>query len=414
MALSIMGRLRSAWNVFSINDEKPNWSDLGASYSSRPDRVRMNFANERSIIASIYTRLSIDVSAIDLKHVRLDEKGQYSSDVDSGLNQCLTMRANTDQYSRAFKQDIAFTLFNNGCAVIVPVIASGDPRDPGGVIIRTLRVGQVVQWYPQHVLVNLYDERVGVRKDVLLDKSIVAIIENPLYAVMNEPNSTLQRLIRKLSLLDITDENTTSGKLNILIQLPYVVKSETRRSQAEQRRKDIEFQLTSSRYGIAYTDATEKVTQLNRPAENHFSEQIADLTKQLYVQLGLTEEIMNGTADENEQIVYYNRTIEPILAAIAQAMKGTFLTQTARTQGQSIEYFRDPFKSNSLATISDMADKFTRNEIMSSNEIRGKIGLPPSSDPRADELKNKNMPEDTGATTPAPGPNEQENNQNGS
>lgn len=388
-------RLKHAWNAFTNQDTKHriHAADYGASYGARPDRLRLHISNERSIISSIYTRLSVDVAAVDIKHVRLDTSDRYIEDMDSGLNNCLTLEANLDQAARAFRQDIAMTLFDKGVAALVPIDTSLNPQRSGGYDILTLRVGEIVTWYPRHVRVSLYNEETGRREEITLEKRVVAIVENPLYAVMNEPNSTLQRLIRKLNLLDAIDEQSGSGKLDIIIQLPYVIKSEARRQQAEQRRKDIEFQLKGSQYGIAYTDGTEKITQLNRASENNLLAQVEYLMSMLYGQLGLTPAIMDGTADEKAMLNYINRTIEPILAAVAEAMKRSFLTKTARSQRQSIEYFRDPFKLVPMSDLSEMADKFTRNEIVSSNEFRGFIGMKPASDPKADKLINSNMPQ---------------------
>ena len=392
-----IARLKHAWNAFvdeRVDDRMRAWSgDFGTSYSSRPDRVRLHVSNERSIISSILTRISIDVASIESRHVRLDEQKRYLEDVESGLNECLTVEANLDQAARHLRQDIAMTLFDYGTAAIVPVDTTLDPNVSGGFDIKTLRVGKIVAWYPKHVRVELYNEVRGERQEVTLEKKFVAIVENPLYAVMNEPNSTLQRLIRKLNLLDSVDEAASSGKLDLIIQLPYVIKSEQRRQQAEQRRKDIEFQLKGSTYGIAYTDGTEKITQLNRPAENNLLKQVEYLMGMLYGQLGLTAEIMNGTADEATMLNYNNRTLEPIVAAIVEAMRRSFLTKTARSQKQSIMYFRDPFKLVPITDIAEIADKFTRNEIMAANEIRQAIGMKPSKDPKADELRNSNMPE---------------------
>jgi hypothetical protein len=350
-------------------------------------------SNERSIISSIYARMSIDIAAADIRHARVDDDKRYVEDIVSGLNECLTVEANIDQAARAFRQDVVLTLFDRGVAAIVPVDTTINPATSGGFDIRTLRVGHVVQWYPRHVRVDVYNEQIGRREEVTLEKKFVAIVENPLFAVMNEPNSTLQRLITKLNMLDAIDKQSSSGKLDLIIQLPYVVKSDARRQQAEQRRKDVEFQLKGSQYGIAYTDGTEKVTQLNRPAENNLLKQVEYLVEMLYGQLGITAEVMNGTANEATMLNYYNRTVEPVLAAITEAMKRTFLTKTARTQGQSILFFRDPFKFVPVEQIAEIADKFTRNEIVSGNEIRGFMGIRPSKDPKADELRNSNMPQ---------------------
>lgn len=411
--MGIFDKLKHAWNAFTNGPDpwKSYVGDYGGAYSfgGRPDRQRLHFTNERSIISSIYSRLGIDVAGIQIRHVRMDDQGRYLEDMESGLNNCLTLEANIDQAARMFRQDVAMTLFDKGTAAIVPVDTSVSPLTNGGYDIQTLRVGDITMWYPKHVRVNLYNEASGVREEITLPKSMVAIVENPLYAIMNEPNSTLQRLIRKLNLLDAVDEQSASGKLDIIIQLPYTIKSEARRQQAEQRRTDIEFQLKGSRYGIAYTDATEKITQLNRPAENNLMAQIEYLTNQLYAQLGLTPEVMNGTADEKTMLNYLNRTIEPIVDAIVEAMRPKFLTKTARTQKQEIMYF-----ANRLALIpiggeggiADIADKLARNEIASSNELRQVIGWKPSKEPKADRLVNSNMPQaDTGVPVPLRVPN---------
>lgn len=400
-------RLKHAWSVFTTPAQTDRFSDYsfpgaaGASYGARPDRVRLRRSNERSIISSIYTRLSIDVASIDIRHVRLDDTKRYAEDLTSGLNACLTIEANLDQAARAFRQDIAMTMFDKGVAAIVPVDTTLDPTKSGSFDIKTMRVGDVVAWYPRHVKISLYNEETGQREDITLEKKFVAIVENPLFSVMNESNSTLQRLISKLNMLDAVDEASSSGKLDLIIQLPYIIKSEARRQQAEQRRADVEFQLKGSKYGIAYTDGTEKITQLNRPAENNLLSQVTYLTNMLYAQLGLTEEVMNGTADEKAMLNYQNRTIEPILAAITEAMIRTFLTKTARSQRQSIMYFRDPFKLVPIASIADIADKFARNEIMTSNEIRSVIGIKPADDPKADKLINSNMPAPAAIPPPA-------------
>lgn len=396
------GRLRHAWNVFTSQDRKDrisSWPYYGTGNSGRrPDRGRLLIPNERSMISSIYTRLSIDVASVDMRHVRLDSENRYKEDIDSGLNNCLTVEANIDQAARAFRQDIAMTLFDRGVCALVPVDTTISPETNGGYDIITLRVGEVMQWFPKHVRLSLYNEETAQREEITLAKTAVAIVENPLYSVMNEPNSTLQRLLHKLNLLDSLDDKTAAGKLDIIIQLPYVIKSEARRQQAEQRRKDIEFQLAGSQYGIAYTDGTEKITQLNRPAENNMMAQIEYLTEMLYGQLGLTEEVMNGTADEKAMLNYWNRTIEPVLTAMAEAMRRTFLTKTARTQKQSVEFFRDPFRLVPIENIAEIADKFTRNEIMTSNEMRQVVGMAPHPDPKADQLLNSNMPQ--GSPTP--------------
>lgn len=392
--MAALDKLKHAWNAF-LNQPSPgeiNPSFLGPSYSGRPDRVRLNGSNDRSLVASIYTRLGIDVASTEIRHVRLDDNYRFLEEITSGLNDCLTFEANMDQGASAFRQDIAMTLFDKGVAAIVPVDTTLDPSQSSGFEIKTLRVGEIVQWMPRHIRVSLYNDVSGRREEVTLEKKHVAIVENPLYAVMNEPNSTLQRLIRKLNLLDAIDEQSGSGKLDLIIQLPYVIKSEARKQQAEQRRQDIEFQLKGSKYGIAYTDGTEKVTQLNRPAENNLLKQIEYLTEMLYGQLGLTKEVMNGTATEEAMLNYHFRTVEPIVRSIVEAMRRAFITRTARTQKQSILYFRDPFKLVPIGQIAEIADKFARNEILASNEIRGLIGFKPSKDPKADALVNSNMP----------------------
>jgi Phage portal protein len=397
-------RLRHAWNAFTGAEQRrktqPYTEYFGASYGRRPDRPVVYVSNERSIISSIYNRLGIDVASVRIRHVRVDQDERYVEDMDSGLNYCLTTEANVDQAARMFRQDIAMTLFEQGTCAIVPIDTTISPETSGGFDIKTLRIGQITTWYPYHVRVNVFNEKTGEREEITVPKQTTAIIENPLYAVMNEMNSTLQRLIRKLNLLDAADELSASGKLDLIIQLPYVIKSEARRQQAEQRRQDIEFQLKGSQYGIAYTDGTEKITQLNRPAENNLLTQVQSLTELLYVQLGLTPEVMNGTADEKTMLNYWARTIEPVLDAIVEAMRRTFLTKTARSQKQTVMYFREPFKLMPIGGeggIADVADKFTRNEIASSNEIRQLVGWKPSSEPKADQLINSNMPQaDTG------------------
>jgi hypothetical protein len=400
--MAIGDRLKHAWNAFS-NQADPIGTHVSGEYwgsGGRQDRPRLLISNERSIISSIYTRLGIDVSSINILHSRVDDQKRFLEEIDSGLNNCLTVEANIDQAARAFRQDIAMTLFDKGVAAIVPVDTTLSPINNGSWDIRTMRVGEILSWYPKHVRVNLYNEEKGRREQITVPKTMVAIIENPLYSVMNEPNSTLQRLMRKLTLLDGSDDLAYSGKLDLIIQLPYVIKSESRRQQAEQRRKDVEFQLKGSQYGIAYTDGTEKITQLNRPAENNLLPQVEMLTRQLYVQLGLTEDVMNGTADEKTMLNYMNRTVEPICDAIVEGMHRVFLTKTARTQGQSILYFRDPFRLIPIGGeggIADIADKFARNEILSSNELRQIVGYKPSKEPKADQLINANMPTgDTG------------------
>lgn len=392
--MSIGGRLKHAWNAFTNNDvyNTVYTMDHGSSYSYPSTRSRGMVGNDRSIISSVLNRMAMDVASVELFHVRLDENDRFGSKIDSGLNYCLTTEANVDQAARAFRQDIASTLFSDGVAAIVAVDTTLDPTRTGGFDVKTLRVGEVVEWFPQHVRLNLYNEQKGVREQIILPKNNVAIVENPLYAVMNEPNSTVQRLIRRMGQLDIVDDASTSNKLDMIIQLPYVIKSEARRTQAEQRRKDIEFQLRSSEYGIAYTDGTERIQQLNRPVENQLLQHIEYLTKTLYGQLGLTEEILLGTADAQTMLNYNTRTIEPVVDAIVEAMRRVFLTKTARAQNQSIVYIRNPFKLVPINDIAEISDKFTRNEIMSANEIRSIIGFQPSRDPKADELRNSNMP----------------------
>lgn len=387
--------LKHAWNIF----KDPNLADNlhaypgGVSYGNRPDRSRLRYSSERSILASIFTRLAIDVSNVDIRHIRTDSEDRYLGTIDSGLNNCLTVEANIDQTSTHFIRDVAMTLFDSGVAAIVPVDTTLNPNNTGSYDILSMRVGEVVQWEPKRIRVDLYNEATGRRENVYVGKKEAAIVENPFYAVMNEGSSTLKRLIHKLNLLDAVDDQISSGKLDLIIQLPYVVKSEARRSQANQRRTDIENQLKGSKYGIAYTDGTEKITQLNRPAENNLLKQIEFLTNLLYTQLGLTPEVMNGTADEAAMLNYHNRTIRPILTAIVESMIRSFLTKTARSQNQSIKFFRDPFESVPVSDFAEISDKFTRNEILSSNEIRQFIGVKPSKDPKADELRNSNMPQ---------------------
>lgn len=392
----VVTSLRHSWNVFrdpEYLDGLHKTGGSGVGYYMPPQRTRSSYSGERTIIPSIYTRLSIDVSGIDIRHVQVDEEGRYLNDRNSGLQDCLTVDPNIDQGPRQFRQDIAQTLFEKGIIAIVPVETDLNPGETGGFNILQLRVGEIVGWLPQDVRVSLYDDRTGERKIVTVPKRVTAVVENPLFEVMNTPNSTLQRLIRKIHMLDTVDDQISSGKLDMIIQLPYVVRSEAKRQQAEQRRKDIEFQLTGSKYGIAYTDGTEKIQQLNRPIENNFLEQIEYLTKQLYVQLGLTPEVMDGTADEKVMINYFNRTVKPIVQAVTEAMKKTFLTKTARTQGQSMMYFRNPFDLVPMETVAEIADKFSRNEVLSANEIRQGIGFKPSKDPKADQLINSNMPQ---------------------
>lgn len=393
MEQSFGSRLKHAWNVFRSRDPTSEFGDTGASHYNRPDRPRFTRGNERSITTSVLNRIALDASAIDILHVRLDKNGRFLEEINSGLNNCLTLSANTDQTGRAFKQDAVMSMLDEGCVAIVPTDTTMNPKVTDSYDIETMRVGKIIQWRPQHVQVRIYNEQTGKKEELWLPKKTVAIVENPLYAVMNEPNSTMQRLIHKLGLLDITDEQTASGKLDLIIQLPYVIKTDARRQQAENRRKDIEMQLAGSKYGIAYTDGTEKITQLNRSLENNLMKQVEYLTNQLYSQLGITQTILDGTADEKTMLNYYNRTIEPIVSAIADEMKRKFLTKTARTQNQSIEFFRNPFKLVPVNDIAEIADKFTRNEIMTSNEIRQIVGMKPSDDPKADELRNSNIAE---------------------
>lgn len=392
MADTLMARFKRAWNVFNNNrDPTMFYQDIGSSYSYRPDRVRFSRGNERSIVTSVYNRIAMDVAAIDIRHVVLDKNGRYSETKESGLNTCLSISANKDQTGRAFKQDIVMSLLDEGCVAIVPVDTDRDLTKTDSYEILSMRVGKIVDWYPDHVKVRLYNDRTGRKEEIVLSKADVGIIENPLYSIVNEPNSTMQRLIRKLNLLDSIDEQSGSGKLDLIIQLPYIIKSEARRQQAEERRKDIEMQLSGSKYGIAYTDGTERITQLNRPVENNLMKQIEYLTSMLYSQLGINQSVLDGTADEKTMLNYINRTIEPIVSAIVDEFKRKFLTKTARTQGQSIHYFNDPFKLVPVSQIAEIADKFTRNEIMSSNEIRQIIGMKPSDDPKADKLINSNL-----------------------
>ena len=391
MELSFGARLKHAFDVFRNREPTYGGVHIGAGYSHRPDRPRLSRGNERSIIASVYNRVALDVAALDITHCKVDENGRFLSNIKSSLNTCLNVEANIDQTGRAFIQDIVMSMFDEGCVAIVPVETSIDPTVSGSYEIHSMRTGKILEWYPKHVRVSVYNENTGRREDVTVPKNIVSIVENPLYAVINEPNSTMQRLMRKLALLDIVDEESSAGKLDLIIQLPYTIKSEARRSQAESRRKDIEMQLKNTKYGIAYADATEKITQLNRPLENNLLKQIEYLTDMLYSQLGITQSILDGTADEQTLLNYHSRTIEPIVSAIVDEMKRKFLTKTARSQNQTITFFRDPFKLVPVGSIADIADKFTRNEVLTSNEIRQIIGFKPSGDPKADELRNSNL-----------------------
>ena len=390
--VTLGSRLKNAWNAFFSRSPTENYRyNIGESYSYRPDRPRLTRGNERTIVTSIINRIALDVSSIDIKHVRLDENGRYLEDINSGLNDCLTLEANIDQTSRAFIQDAVMSMLDEGCVALVPVDTTIDPTKSNSYDILSMRTGKILEWYPNHIKVSVYNERTGKKEDITLPKKSVAIVENPLYAVINQPNSTMQRLIRKLSLLDAVDEQSSAGKLDLIIQLPYVIKSEARRQQAEARRKDIEMQLSGSKYGIAYTDGTERITQLNRPIENNLMKQIEYLTSMLYSQLGITQAVLDGTADEKTMLNYYSRSIEPMVSAIVDEMKRKFLTKTARTQKQSILFFRSPFKLVPVNDLAEIADKFTRNEIMTSNEIRQVIGMKPSDDPKADQLVNSNI-----------------------
>lgn len=410
--MGFSNRLQHAWNAFKNGDLPQSTSyNLGASSSYRPDYNRLYFGSDQSIVTSIYNRIAIDVASVKIEHVRLDQNGRFSESIKSSLNNCLTLSANLDQTGRNFIQDITMRMCTDGVVAVVPVETSLNPNKTDSYDIKSVRCGKIVQWYPKHVMVSLYNEDVGERQEIVLPKETVAIIENPLYDVMNEPNSNLRRLIYKLNILDAIDEQSGAGKLDLIIQLPYVIKSDARREQAERRRKDIEMQLSGSKYGIAYTDGTERITQLNRPAENNLLNQIEYLTKMLYNQLGLTESVFDGTADEKTMLNYYNRTIEPMLSAITNEMKRKFLTKTARTQGQSIEFFRDAFSLAPVEQIAEIADKMTRNEILSPNEIRAIIGYKPSNDERADELRNRNLNQNNSeiepVTTNEEGPEQQ-------
>ena len=392
MENTIGSRLKHAWNAF-VNNKDPTirYQDYGSGYSIRPDRPRLTRGNERSIVTSVYNRIALDAAAISIQHCKLDEDGRFLNPINSKLNQCLNLEANIDQTGRAFMQDIVMSMIDEGCVAMVPVETTADPKLTESYDILQMRTGKILEWYPRHVRVRIYNDRTGQKEEITLPKSMVGIVENPLFAVMNEPSSTMQRLIRKLSLLDVTDEQTASGKLDLIIQLPYIIKSEARRQQAEQRRKDIEMQLAGSKYGIAYTDGTEKITQLNRSLENNLMKQIEYLTSMLYSQLGITQTILDGTADEKTMLNYYSRTIEPIVSAIVDEMKRKFLSKTARAQNQSIVFFRDPFKLVPVADLAELGDKMTRNEILTSNEIRQIMGFKPSDDPKADQLINSNI-----------------------
>lgn len=392
--MAIFNRIVQAWNAFRNPVNEFTTISAGSSFGGRsPAAPRRRFSNEKTIISSIYERLSVDAASVVIRHVKLDKDDRFESEMKSQLNQCLTFQPNLDQTPQAFRQDIALTLFDKGVAALVPVDSILDPATEEMVDIQSIRVGEITQWYPKHIRVSVYNEAIGQRQEILIEKRVVAIVENPFYSVMNEPNSTLQRLIRKLNLLDVVDEQSASGKLDIIIQLPYTIKSEARKVQAEKRAQEIEFQLKGSKYGIAYSDATEKIVQLNRPAENNLMEQVNTLTKMLYDQLGLTPEIMNGTADEQTQLGYFNRTIEPIVNVEIEAMQKAFIGRQRTMDGERIFFFKELFKFLPLSQLADIADKLTRNEVVTSNDIRGWIGLPPSKDPRADSLANPNMPQ---------------------
>lgn len=391
MGLNLGARLKHAYNAFTNRDPTGSYISIGPGYSSRPDRPRMSHGNEKSIVTSIVNRIALDVASVEIRHCRLDDDGCYIEEINSGLNKCLKLEANIDQTSRAFIQDLVISAFDEGAVAIVPVDTTLNPEVTDSWDVQSMRAGKILEWYPEKVLIRVYNDRTGEKEDILLPKKQVGIFENPLYAVFNEPNSTMKRLVRKLSLLDVTDERTASGKLDLIIQLPYVVKTQTRREQAENRRKDLEDQLAGSKYGVAYIDGTERVTQLNRSVENNLMKQIEYLTNMLYSQLGITQSVLDGTADEKTMLNYTNRTVEVFVSAIADEMKRKFLSKTARSQGQSIEYFRDPFRLVPIDNIAEIADKLTRNEITTSNEIRQKIGMKPSKDPKADELRNSNI-----------------------
>ena len=395
--MGLKNRLQHAWNAFANKD--PTYSSGYGGYLYRPDRPRFSRGNERSIVTAVLNKISMDCAAINVEHVRLDDNNRFVEVLNTGLNKCLTLEANLDQTGRAFIQDVVMSLMDEGCIAIVPVETTLNPNISGGFDITNMRVGKVLEWYPDRVGIRVYNEKTGQKQDIIMPKNAVSIVENPLYAVMNEPNSTMQRLIRKLNILDAIDEQSGSGKLDLIIQLPYLVRSNQRKQQAEERRKAIEDQLSNSKYGVAYTDGTEHVTQLNRSVENNLMSQIEYLTSMLYSQLGITQSVMDGTADDKTMLNYYNRTIEPILSAIVDEMKRKFLTKTARSQKQSIVFFRDPFRLVPVADLAEIADKMTRNEIMSSNEIRQIVGMKPSDDPKADELRNKNLSEPTSEET---------------
>lgn len=391
METNLMSRLKHSWNAFMNRDPTIDYRDNGPGYSYRPDRPRLTRGNERSIVTSIYNRIAIDVASININHCRVDENGRFIETIQSSLNTCLNLEANIDQTGRSFMQDVVMSMLDEGCVAIVPIETTIDPKISSSYDILSMRTGKILEWKPKTVRVRVYNEQTGNQEDITVPKNTVAIIENPLYAVINEPNSTMQRLVRKLNILDAVDEQSGAGKLDLIIQLPYTIKSEARRKQADTRRKEIEEQLAGSKYGIAYADGTEKITQLNRSVDNNLMKQIEYLTTMVYSQLGITQAILDGTADEQTMLNYHSRTIEPIVSAIVDEMKRKFLTKTARTQMQTITFFRDPFKLVPINNIADIADKFTRNEVLTSNEIRQIIGMKPSDDPKADELRNSNL-----------------------
>lgn len=397
--MGLLDRLQHGWNAFMNRDPTRQYSGIGASYGYRPDRPRFTRGNERSIVTSVYNRIALDVASLNIQHCKLDENGRYDSIVTSKLNNCLTLEANIDQTSRAFVQDVAMSMFDEGVVAMVPIDTTIDP-ELASYDIETMRTGRITEWYPAHVKVEVYNDKTGNKEEIVVPKKSTGIIENPFFAVMNEPNSIVKRLARKFALLDMVDEKASSGRLDLIIQLPYTIKSEGRRKQADKRSQDIERQLASSPYGIAYIDGTERITQLNRPVENNFMKQIEFLTSMFYSQLGITQGVLDGTADEQTMLNYQNRAVEPVISAIVDEMKRKFLTKTARTQGQSITFFRDPFKLVPVNSIAEIADKFTRNEIMTSNEIRQVIGMKPSSDPKADRLENSNINHDTSEDPP--------------
>lgn len=406
--MSFWDQLQHGWNAFRSR-EPTRYIDYGSSYGYRPDRPRFSRGNERSIATAVYNRIALDASSVIIQHCKLDKDGRFLSEINSGLNNCLNLEANIDQTGRAFKHDVFMSMLDEGVIAIMPVDTNLDPEITGGYDIETMRTGKIVKWYPEHVTLSVYNEKIGRRDDITVPKKTVAIVENPLYAVINEPNSTMQRLIKKLNILDAIDEQSGSGKLDMIIQLPYIIKTPARREQAEARRKDIEDQLASSKYGIAYTDGTERITQLNRPVDNNLMAQIEYLTSMLYSQLGITQSILDGTADEKTMLNYYDRSIEPIVSAVVDEMKRKFLTKTARSQNQSIKFFRDPFKLAPATDLAEIADKFTRNEIMSKNEFRQVIGMKPSDDPKADQLINSNITQPADVLKKATKPTEESN-----